>query len=286
MSDRLPKIASWFARAGEARHAPAPRTSGGSAPLRAGVALLAWIVSGPASAAEPGWRREPLPALAIERPPLMPYGWSSVAVEGRVGGSGPSATTTVRHGWAPGLELWGALGGAPGSSAVVWDDPRFGVRVGASNEPPLRAGWLGLAVTTPTGGASDRSLGAAFVTPEAGVAWVVGSTRFDATVLGAWAPLARGGSAIDAAQGVVSAASMRVNGGPIVPRAAVVAAVAPEPGALPVRWEYDAGALLDLSRGLGLALEARGFIAGAQVDAVGPWSASSRQVATRIEVRW
>jgi hypothetical protein len=251
---------------------------------RSFVAAALLVGGGTARGGELGWRREPLPALAVERPPLMPYGWSSVVVEGRVGGSGPSATTTVRHGWAPGIELWGALGGAPGGASIAWDDPGFGVRVGASEEPPLRAGWLGLAVTTPTGGASDRSLGVAFVTPEAGLAWVVGSTRFDAVVVGAWAPSSQGATLAD--PGVVSTASMRVNGGPIVPRAAVVVAVVPEPGAPAVRWEYDAGALLDLSRGLGFAIDARGFVAGAPLDAVGPWRASRRQVATRIEVRW
>ncbi len=285
MPERLPKITLSSPRPSEAGTRRSRRASCASAASFVAAALLVGG-GGSARAGEMGWRREPLPALAVERPPLMPYGWSSVAVEGRVGGSGPSATTTVRHGWVPGVELWGALGGGPGGSAMSWDDPCFGARVGASAEPPLRAGWLGLAVTTPTGGASDRSSGAAFVTPEAGAAWVVGSTRLDAVVVGAWAPIPRGAGAIVADQGLVSTASMRVNGGPIVPRAAVVVAVVPEPGATAVRWEYDAGALLDLSRGLGLAIEARGFVAGAPLDAVGPWRASRRQVATRIEVRW
>ena len=211
---------------------------------------------------------------------------------GSVRGPGPYNDRSARM--DAGRRDLGGRGRRRWRRGASWDDPRFGLRLGASAEPPLRSAWLGVGASVPVRAPATpaaRSSGAMLVLPEAGAALLAGPWRFDVAAQGAWAPRFPGDAWVSwegLAQGVVAHGALRLNGGPVVPRVALVSALAPADAELAARarLELAGGALLDLSRGLGVGVEGRGRLAGDRIDAVGAWRSADRGVDAFVDVRW
>ena len=93
--------------------------------------------------------REPLPALAVERPLAMPRGWTEATL-GLRGADGASLGAGLRYGVIGGLELY------VGSEIARGEPLALGTRFGAlvqpvRREPPNQALGLAIAWSTPYG---------------------------------------------------------------------------------------------------------------------------------------
>jgi hypothetical protein len=86
--------------------------------------------------------RQPLPNREVERPVVLPMGWTSVDVARE----GPELSALLRHGVTKRLEFWWRL---PGQSWQL-GNPSFGGRwLLGKREAPARSGAFELAYTTP-----------------------------------------------------------------------------------------------------------------------------------------
>jgi hypothetical protein len=238
------------------------------------AALCLLAVPRSARGGAPPRAREVLPAIEIERPVVLPMGWTELELGGAAQGKALVGGLQVRHGASRRIEVWFAGGVAGESAAVGLTDPRFGARMLlAAGEPAARSLGALLSFRAPGATRSQWSVGAPELAPGVSGRAQLGPLRLEGS----------GELAIGGALGgeVRPAAALALQAGPLV--FDLGADGGWQVGNPP--WStIRAGGLVDAARGLGLGAHGWWRI-GAGEPRVGPAAAASSGVELVVRVR-
>jgi hypothetical protein len=219
--------------------------------------------------------RDPLPALAVERPLALPRGWTQLELGTLAQGPRRLWDGRLRYGALRGLELF--LQGGLVRQQGLWGpaDPGFGARLQLlRREPPNTAAALEITWRAPYGAAPD-GVALAPGTPELGLTGQLQRQAGPVLGRGELGGRLRGGALPDALWGGLE---LLVQLGPLAPGGALQGELRLDGS----RWALgEARLLLQVSRGLGLRGALSWPLLGQDAD---PTLPDTRRTALALEI--